>query len=233
MIIGGLKETSLLDYPDKFCAIIWTVGCNLRCPYCYNPNLIYHKNLKYKNEDDIILFLKKWKKDLEALSITGGEPFLQENIFEFINKIKNIGYLIKIDTNGTFPNKLKRLIEENLVDYISMDIKAPKNKYNLLCGRKVNIRNIQKSIDLIKKSSKDYEFKTTIIPKMLEKKDIIEIAKWLKGAEQFYLQQFKNETPLLSKELEVIKPYSKEYLFEIIEEIKPYFKKCNLRGELN
>ncbi len=231
MKIGGLQKTSLLDYPDKLSAIIWTVGCNLRCPFCYNPNLVYNENLEYIQEEDVIIFLKNRKKKLEAISITGGEPLLQENIFEFIKKIKNIGYLIKIDTNGTFPNKLKKLIDENLVDYISMDIKAPKEKYNLLCGRKVNIKNIQKSIDLIKNSSINYEFRTTIIPNLLDKNDIIKIAKWLKGANQFFLQQFKNESPLLIKKLKEEKPYTKEYLNNVLAEIKPFFNKCNLRGE--
>jgi pyruvate formate lyase activating enzyme len=230
MKIGGLQKTSLLDYPNKLSAIIWTVGCNLRCPFCYNKQLLYDESTEIINEEEVILFLKKRKGKLEALSITGGEPLLQEDIANFIEKIKNIGYLIKIDTNGTFPNKLKNLIDENLVDYISMDIKAPRNKYNILCGKNVDIKDIQKSIDLIKKSSKKYEFKTTIIPKLLNTNDIIEIAKWLKGANQFYLQQFKNESPLISKKLEEIKPYSKKYLNEIIDEIKPFFNKCSLRG---
>jgi pyruvate formate lyase activating enzyme len=230
MKIGGLQKTSLLDYPDKLSAIIWTVGCNLRCPFCYNKNLINNENLDKINEEDVISFLKKRKKKLEALSISGGEPFLQKDIFEFIKKIKSIDYLIKIDTNGTFPNKLKKIINENLVDYISMDIKAPKGKYNLLCGKKVDIRNIQKSIDLIMDSSINYEFKTTIIPNLLDKNDLINIAKWIKGANQFFLQQFKNKSPLLSNKLEEIEPYSEEYLNDILLEIKPFFKKCNIRG---
>ena len=192
MKIGGLQKTSLLDYPNKLSAIIWTVGCNLQCPYCYNKQLLDKNGIKIINEEDVLLFLKKRKGKLEALSISGGEPLLQEDIFNFINKVKKIGYLIKIDTNGTFPNKLKKLIDEQLVDYISMDIKAPKNKYDIICNKKVNIKNIQKSIDLIKNFSKKYEFKTTIVPSLLNKNDIIEIAEWLKGADQYYLQQFKN-----------------------------------------
>jgi len=230
MRIGGLQKISLLDYPNKLSAIIWTVGCNLRCPYCYNKQLIKGENIDIIKEEDIFKFLKKRKNKLEAVSITGGEPLLNEDIFNFINKIKSLDYLLKIDTNGTFPNRLKKLIDENMVDYISMDIKAPKNKYNLLTGRNIKINNIQKSIDLIKQSSKKYEFKTTIVPSFLDRNDLIDIAKWLKGAKQFYLQQFKKDTSLLSKELEKIEPYKKEYLTEIIIEIKPYFNKCSLRG---
>ncbi len=231
MKIGGLQKISLLDYPNQLSAIIWTIGCNLRCPYCYNKQLLNINTSEVIDEEEVILFLKKRKGKLEALSISGGEPLLQEDINNFIKKVKNMGYLIKIDTNGTFPNKLKELIEKNLVDYISMDVKAPKEKYNILCGKNVDIRNIQKSIDLIKNSSKKYEFKTTIIPNLLEKNDIIEIAKWLKGSNQFYLQQFKNDSPLISKKLEKIIPYSKDYLKDILKEIKPYFINCKLRGE--
>ena len=231
MKIGGLQKISLLDYPNKLSAIIWTVGCNLCCPFCYNKQLLSDKNIKKISEDEIFSFLKKRIGKLEAVSITGGEPLLQKDISNFIKKIKNLGYLIKIDTNGTFPIVLNDLIERNLIDYISMDVKAPKKKYSYLCGKKVEINKIQKSIDLIKNSSIEYEFKTTIIPGMLEKKDIMKIAVWLNGAKQFYLQQFKNDTSLISKELEIIKPYSKKYLYEIIEEIKPNFEKCNVRGD--
>ena len=229
MKIGGLQKISLLDYPNKISAIIWTAGCNLQCPYCYNKQL-FSKNIKLINEQEILLFLKKRKGKLEALSITGGEPLLHEDISLFLNKVKKLEYDIKIDTNGTYPKRLKNLIEKNLVDYISMDIKAPKKKYNKLCGKNVNIKNIQESINLIKKFPKESEFKTTIIPNLLDKEDIIKIANWIKGSNKYYLQQFKNELPLLSKELEKIKPYSKQYLNEIIDEIKPLFNKCELRG---
>lgn len=229
MNIGGFQKLSLLDYPNKISAIIWTTGCNLLCPYCYNKEL-FSKDIKLIEEEKVINFLKNRIGKLDALSISGGEPLLQKNISNFLKKIKELDYKIKIDTNGTFPKKLKNIIDENLVDYISMDIKAPKLKYNSLCGKKVNIDNIQKSIDIIFNSSKEYEFKTTIIPNLLDKNDLINIAKWIKGADCFYLQQFKNEVSLLSKEYEKIKPYSIEYLNEIHKEIKTYFKKCFVRG---
>jgi pyruvate formate lyase activating enzyme len=229
MNIGGFQKLSLLDYPNKISVIIWTAGCNLLCPFCYNKEL-FSKEINLIKEEEVLNFLKKRIGKIEALSISGGEPLLQDDILLFLKKVKNLNYLVKIDTNGTFPKKLKNIIDENLVDYISMDIKAPKNKYNTLCGKKVNINNIQKSIDIIINSSKEYEFKTTIIPNLLDKNDLIGIAKWIKGADRFYLQQFKNEIPLLSKEFEMIKPYSIEYLNEINKEIKPYFKKCSIRG---
>jgi pyruvate formate lyase activating enzyme len=229
MNIGGFQKLSLLDYPNKISAIIWTTGCNLHCPFCYNKEL-FSKDIELIKEEKILKFLKNRIGKLDALSISGGEPLLQKNLSIFLKKIKKLDYAIKIDTNGTYPKKLKNIIDENLVDYISMDIKAPKIKYNILCGKKVNINNIQKSIDIILNSSKEYEFKTTIIPSLLDKNDLINIAKWIKGADRFYLQQFKNEVSLLSPEYEMIKPYSIEYLNKIHKEIKSYFKKCIIRG---
>jgi len=138
--------------------------------------------------------------------------------------------LIKIDTNGTFPEKLKELIDKKLVDYIAMDIKAPKNKYEELAGTKIDIKKIQKSIDIITQSGVDYEFKTTYVPDLLVKEDIVEIGKWLGGSEKYFLQQFKNDIPTLSSDLEKVKSYSKEELMGTLEEIKPFFKHCNIRG---
>jgi len=229
MKIGGFQKTSLLDYPDRISAIVWTVGCNFKCPFCYNKNLV-DGNVELIPEDEILSFLKKRKGMLEALSISGGEPFLQKDIADFTAKVKKLGYLVKIDTNGMYPEKLKELIDNKLVDYIAMDVKAPKDKYNMLAGVKVDISNIEKSIDIIKKSAPDYEFKTTFVPDLLKKEDIIKIAKWLEGSETYFLQQFKANTPLISSALEKITPYPKEYIVETFEEIKPYFKKCETRG---
>ncbi len=229
MKIGGFQKTSLLDYPDKISSIVWTIGCNLNCPFCYNTELV-HETAQSIDVKQIITHLKKRKGIIEALVISGGEPFLQKDLDLFCKKIKKINILIKVDTNGTFPDKLNELIENKLVDYIAVDIKAPKNKYAKLTGGKIDIKDIQKTIDTLQKSQIDYEFKTTIVPKFLTKKDILEIGKWLKGSKKYYLQQFKNEMPVLSEELKYVKPYDKKYIFEIIEEIKPLFEYCNARG---
>lgn len=229
MQIGGFQKTSLLDYPDTISAIIWTVGCNFNCPFCYNPQLI-KKTTKSISEEEVLSFLKKRKGLLEGLSISGGEPLIQKNIVDFIKKVKKLGYLVKIDTNGTNPTKLQGLIDEKLVDYLAMDVKAPKKKYDKLAGVKVDIKKIEKSIEIIKKSTLDYEFKTTFVPDLLKKEDIIKIAQWLEGSEKYFLQQFKVNTPLISSSLEKITPYPKEYIVETFEEIQSYFKKCEMRG---
>jgi len=229
MKIGGFQKTSLLDYPDRISAIVWTVDCNFKCPFCYNKNLV-DGNVELFNEDEVLSFLKKRKGLLEALSISGGEPFLQKDILDFTSKVKKLGYLVKIDTNGTFPERLKELIDKKLVDYVSMDIKAPKNKYNKLAGIKANLKKIEQSIEIIKNNAPDYEFRTTFVPDLLKKEDIIEIAKWLEGSKRFYLQQFKSDTPLISSKLDNVAPYSKEDIIKTLEEIKPFFKSCDVRG---
>jgi len=229
MKIGGFQKTSLLDYPGILSAIIWTAGCNFHCPFCYNKQLVLGKT-EIISEETILSFLEKRRDVLEGLSISGGEPLLQDDIVDFTEKVKKLNYLIKIDTNGAFPEKLKELIDKKLVDYVSMDVKAPKEKYDQLVGVKTDISKIEQSIDLIKNEAPDYEFKTTVVPGMLNKKDIVEIAKWLEGSKQFYLQQFKSDSPLVSSKLNDVVPYSKEKLSEMLHEIKPFFKNCSLRG---
>jgi pyruvate formate lyase activating enzyme len=229
MKIGGIQKTSLLDYPDEVSAIIWTIGCNFRCPFCYNTDIVLG-NAKSIPTKEVFSFLEKRKKLLDGLVITGGEPLLQEDIFKFCEKVKELSYLIKIDTNGTFPKKLKELIDNNLIDYVAMDIKAPKKKYQNLTNVKVNIKKIEESINVLKNSKIDYEFRTTFVPELLTKKDIIDIAKWLKNSKKFYLQQFKPISPMISNKLIGISPYSKEKLMDTIEEIKSYFDICEARG---
>ncbi len=229
MKIGGFQKTTLLDYPKHVSAIIWTVGCNFHCPFCYNTNLVKEESDLF-SEKEILDFLEKRKDFLEALTISGGEPFLQSDLKEFSKKVKNLGYKIKIDTNGTFPDKLKEMINEGLVDYVSMDIKAPKDKYSKLAGLNADLEKIEKSIEIIKNSGIDYEFKTTVVPNFLEEEDIIEISKWIKGSKKYYLQQFKNDIPVISSDLEKFEPYSEEYLENILKKVKPYFSNCKLRG---
>lgn len=229
MKIGGFQKTSLLDYPDEISAIIWTVGCDFRCPFCYNKDIVVG-NATLITEEEVLTFLQKRKGLVDALVISGGEPLMHEDIAAFIKKVKNLGYLVKIDTNGMHPEELKSLIDQKLVDYVAMDIKAPKSKYDKLAGVKTDIDKIEKSIEIIKSSAPDYEFRTTFTPGLLTKEDIVEIAKWLQGSKRFYLQQIKNDVPLISSKLQNVAPYQKEKLIETLKEIKPYFKFCDVRG---
>jgi len=229
MKIGGIQKTSLLDYPDVISAIVWTIGCNFRCPFCYNKDIVLG-NVHLIPEKEIISFLKKRKGLIEGLVITGGEPFLQKDLSDFCEKVKKLSYLIKVDTNGMYPKELKKLLEKNLIDYIAMDIKAPKKKYEKLTNIKLNIKKIEESIKILQNSKIDYEFRTTFVPGLLTKNDIIEIGKWLKNSKKFYLQQFKPISPMISNELECKPPYSDKILIDTLEEIKSYFDICEIRG---
>jgi pyruvate formate lyase activating enzyme len=229
MKIGGFQKTSLLDYPNQISAIVWTSGCNFRCPFCYNKNLALGTAELFP-EDEILSFLSKRKGQLEGVVISGGEPLLQEDIIGFVEKVKRLGFLIKIDTNGSCPTKLAELLDKNLIDYVAMDVKAPKEKYRELAGVDVDITKIEDSIQLIKNKAPAYEFKTTFVPGLLKKEDIVEIAKWLSGAGQYFLQQFKPISPLVSPLIENTKPYMKNYFVETLNDIQPFFKHCAIRG---
>ena len=159
MKIGGLQRISLIDYPGKICAIVFTQGCNFRCPYCHNPELVdprqYGPAVK---EEDVLSFLEKRKGKLEAVAVTGGEPMIQKNLDRFLEKVKGMGYLIKVDTNGSKPEVLEKVIRRRLVDYLAMDIKGPLERYAQIASVKVDTSKISRSIELITSSEIDHEF---------------------------------------------------------------------------
>ena len=231
MIIGGLQKTTLIDFPGKIAATIFISGCSFRCPWCYSPELVLPEKIKKHpkiSEKYLFDFLEKRKGLLDGVCLTGGEPTIHKNLPDFIKKIKKLGYLVKLDTNGSNPEMLKRLIDEKLVDYVAMDIKAPKEKYNKLVGVKINIQKIQKSIDILKEGKVDSEFRSTIVPTVHAKEDVIAMAKWIKGAKRYYLQNFRPEKTINPK-FEKIKPYPREYLLEIQKSISPFFEICQVR----
>jgi len=230
MLIKGIQEDSLLDYPGKISEVVFLFGCNFRCHNCHNPELIIKKDNESISQEKLIDYLKKMKKrELypDGVCITGGEPTINEDLPEFIKKIRDLGYLIKLDTNGTNPKMIKQLLEEKLLDYVAMDIKAPFGRYEEVINAKVNLDDIKESINLVK-SMKDYEFRTTVTPD-LTKGDIIEVAELIKGARAYYLQQFQAKK-CLNGEYEKKKPYPKEKLEEIKGEIEHNFRICEVRG---
>jgi pyruvate formate lyase activating enzyme len=228
--VKGYITSSLIDYPGKICSVIFLPDCNFRCPFCQNPDLITKPD-KIPNIEPERIFehLKSRRKWLDGVCVTGGEPCLHQNLPEFLSKIKELGFLVKLDTNGTNPKMLKELIEKKLVDYIAMDIKSPLKDYDKVTKVKVNKKNIEESVDLIKKSKVDYEFRTTVIPKFIDKKEIEEIGKWLKESKLYCLQQFR---PLitLDESFKNEKTYTSEELKELAEVAKPFFKTICIRG---
>ncbi|MFA6307116.1 MAG: anaerobic ribonucleoside-triphosphate reductase activating protein [Patescibacteria group bacterium] len=244
MIIGGLQKFSLLDYPEKVSAIVFTQGCNFRCQFCYNPMLVWPTEVgksKYAQateqqkvhpkikEDDLFVFLESRAGKLDAVVITGGEPCLQKGLPEFIKKIKKLGFLVKLDTNGSYPEILAKLIKEKLVDYIAMDLKAPAEKYKEVAGLKADFNNIKKSVKMIMQSNLPYEFRTTVVPGLLNKDDIGEMGKIIKGADKWYLQGFKSGADLVNQNLKGKVPYNSRQMQEMAEVGREYVKKCEVR----
>jgi len=228
--VKGHIPSSLLDYPGKICSVIFLPDCNFRCPFCQNPDLITKpEKIPNVEHEKIFEHLKSRRKWLDGVCITGGEPCLHKNLPEFLSEIKKLGFLVKLDTNGTNPEMLKELIEKKLVDYIAMDIKAPLKDYDKVTKVKVNMKNMQESIDTIKKSKEDYEFRTTAVPKFIGKKEVEEIGKWLKGSKSYCLQQFR---PLitLDKFFKNERTYTPEELKELAEVAKPFFESVCVRG---
>lgn len=226
--IKGIQKTSLIDYPDRISTIIFLSGCNFRCPYCQNPDLIKNPD-KFPTikEDKLINFLEKRKKWVDAIVVTGGEPLLY-NLMPFLKKLKEKGFFIKLDTNGSNPKQLKEIISKELVDYIAMDVKAPLENYNKVAGVKVDLASIKQSINLIINSGIDYEFRMTVLTKLHSEEDILKTAKQLKGAKKFYLQQFSPKVTLDSS-FKKAKPFKKEEIERIKEKIRGNFKICEVR----
>lgn len=191
MKIGALQKVSLIDYPGEICAIVFTQGCNFRCPYCHNPELVnselYDENLP---EEIVFSFLAKRKGKIDAVTITGGEPTIQQGLIDFVKRIRKKGYSIKIDTNGSNPEVIDTLLSMKLLDYIAMDIKSPAEKHKIVTRSQINFDTIKQTIELIMKSGIPYEFRTTALKKLLEEHDILDIASLIKNARLYVLQQF-------------------------------------------
>ena len=190
MKIGGLQKISLIDYPGRISAIVFTQGCNFRCPYCHNPELVDPAQYgPILSEEEVISFLEKRRGKLDAVTVTGGEPTLQPDLDRFLQEIKGMGYLTKIDTNGSNPDVLERLIRGRLVDYLAMDVKGPFRKYERITNVKVNTAEIRRSIELITASGIEHEFRTTVVRSQLDNEDLIATAELLKKG-LYVLQSF-------------------------------------------
>lgn len=194
MIIGGFQRFSLIDYPNKICAVVFTQGCNFRCPYCHNPELVSLRRtgsapggLKHK---EILSFLDRRKGKLDAVTVTGGEPLLQSGLGNFLSAVKGLGYLVKLDTNGSLPSRLEKAIQSKSIDYIAMDIKTSLDKYEYVIRRKVEKTEILYSIRLIMDSGLDYEFRTTVVRALFEKDDFYKIGQLIRNSRLYVLQRF-------------------------------------------
>ncbi|MBC8459867.1 MAG: anaerobic ribonucleoside-triphosphate reductase activating protein [Deltaproteobacteria bacterium] len=230
MIIGGFQRFSLIDYPDKICAIVFTQGCNFRCPYCHNPELVEIKRYAPAGlkEEEILSFLDRRKGKLDAVTITGGEPLLQSDLELFLSAVKGLGYLVKLDTNGSFPLRLEEIIRSKFIDYIAMDIKTSPDKYNQLINRKIEKTKIIDSIRLIMDSGLDYEFRTTVMGALFKKDDFYKIGKLIKDARLYILQRFVPSKTLDDQFLDM-RGCSDEEIYTYREIMEGFVQRCVVR----
>lgn len=200
MKISGLQKLTLLDYPGKIACTVFTPGCNFRCPFCHNASLVTKIDDDYMNTEQFFDLLKKRTGVLQGVCITGGEPTLQGDLTEFMAEIKDLGYSLKLDTNGYRPDVLEKVIEKGLADYVAMDIKNSLNKYGVTVGiDNFDTAPIEKSVDILKNSNIDYEFRTTVVDELHTIEDIEEIAKWIKGCKRYFLQCFVDSGDLIKE----------------------------------
>jgi pyruvate formate lyase activating enzyme len=251
--IKGLQKTSLLDYPDRLSCVVFIGGCNFRCPFCHNSELVLHpESMPDISEDEVLKFLKSRKGWMDSVVLTGGEPTLYSELPYFMEKVKQLGFAVKLDTNGTNSTMLRQLIKANLVDYIAMDIKAPMPKYKeaagvpnepqpaspvrtessdsvaAAAGQLGFLVEVKESVADIMNSRVKYEFRTTVIPRLHSEADVLAIAEWLKGADRFVIQQFRPVTPI-NPDFKFEKRFTQEQLERMADKARQFVKHVEVR----
>lgn len=227
MIFGGWQKFSLIDFPGRASAILFTQGCPFRCPFCHNPELINPAQGMFApvTEDEILDFLATRQNKLDGVVITGGEPTLYNDLPDFISRVKALGFAVKLDTNGSRPEMIERLIGDGHVDYLAMDYKSPLEKYQSHSGSMIDTEKIKKSVELIRLSGIEYEFRTTVVKELLTEEDILKIADELKGARRYVLQKFlpgKTLDPLFAE----MTTYTDEEFEKMSKKIKKIVAEC-------
>jgi len=230
--IAGLGKTSLVDYPGKIAAVVFSPLCNFDCYFCHNRSLI--RNVPEDQvipEEDVFAYLRKRVGKLDGVVLTGGEPTLQPDLIDFAGRVKALGYAVKLDTNGSRPRILKDAMESGYIDYVAMDVKAPRERYREIAGVDVDVAAIEESVGLLMNGKTPYEFRTTVIPR-LTRADIVSIGQWIEGAAQYALQQYQR--PEFSEEVIDLRlgerPYPPEELTAMQEAVEPYVGVCLIRG---
>lgn len=227
--IYGLQKTTLLDFPGHVASTIFLGKCNLRCPYCQNSSLLDPRDIPPSfTEEEVYQHLHKRKSILEGVCITGGEPTLTKDLPLFIKKIKDLGYLVKLDTNGTNPSMLQSLLEENLLDMVAMDIKNCPHHYGATIGiPQYNTKAVEESVALLKKCNIPYEFRTTLVKELHSKEDLLAISQWLQGPSPYYLQNYRHSEDVLSPGLH---GFGVDELNSLLTVVKPLLPNASLRG---
>lgn len=229
MNISGIQKLTLLDFPGKLACTVFTSGCNFRCPFCHNASLVLPGMSEHIDESEVFSFLKKREGILEGVCITGGEPCLQSDLESFIGKVKALGFSVKLDTNGSFPEKLSALLEKGLLDYVAMDIKTSPERYAEVTGvtNESFFENVKKSVELLKECGIPHEFRTTTAKELQNAEDFLKIGQWLKGEKRYFLQQYESSGELVGKEMT---PYEKEELEEFKKLMENFVEDVEIRG---
>ena len=229
MNIQGLQKLTLLDYPGRVACTVFLAGCNFRCPFCHNASLVTHIDPANDiSREEVLAFLKKRQGILDGVCITGGEPLLSPDLETFMDKVKEMGYLIKLDTNGSNVNRLKYLADRKLIDYVAMDIKNVPEKYGMTIGiKEYNPENVIQSVEYLISGAVPYEFRTTVVREFHKRDDFEETGRWLRGAEKYYLQCFVDSGDVIQPGL---RAYTKDILEQALAIVRKYIPGAQLRG---
>lgn len=231
MQIKGVEWVSWVDYPGQICTTVFYDGCNLRCPFCHNALLVWESTaLPPVDQAELLKKLGERRELVPAVCISGGEPTLSSGLPDLVMNLKSLGLKIKLDTNGTRPKLLKKLLADGLLDYVAMDIKSPWDKYRQVVGTKVDVKAVQTSVKLLTTMAPAYEFRTTVVPGLLNETDLLAMGQELAGASKYVLQQFRPVKPLLDPDLEQQQPFPKEFLQAVAAKLHNYVAEIEIRG---
>ena len=227
MKIAGLMKLTLLDYPGKVACTVFLAGCNFRCPFCHNASLVRGGEQEISREE-LFAFLKKRQGILDGVCITGGEPLMSDGAEELAREIKALGYSVKLDTNGSYPERLEAMISSGAVDYVAMDIKNSPDRYESACGVKIDAEKIRRSVEIIKNSDIPHEFRTTVVKGIHRKEDIAECAAFVGEGESYFLQCYKESEDIIAPN--GLSAFGAEELEDILEGARSFNSKTQLRG---
>lgn len=228
MVINGFQKLTLLDFPEKVACIVFTAGCNFRCPFCHNASLVTHIDGAPIAEKEVLSYLAKRRGLLEGVVVTGGEPLLQNGLEEFLSQIKELGYAVKLDTNGSFPDRLRALVEADLVDYVAMDIKNSRGKYALTAGvPSLDLAAIERSVSFLLEGTVPYEFRTTVANPLHTPEDIQDICRWIAGAPAYYIQNFVDSGDVIAQGMS---PLSQEEISTMLQTALSCGLNAKIRG---
>ena len=228
MNVQGFAKLTLLDFPGRVAATVFTGGCNLRCPFCHNADLVRHPTAAESMEDEVLAYLQKRRGLLDGVCVTGGEPLLSPDLIPFLQKLKDLGYAVKLDTNGALPEKLEAVLRSGLVDYVAMDVKSSPEGYARAVGTPVDVAPFFASVDLIRRSGIDHEFRTTAVKGIHTLSDFEAIGRWLAGEKRYFIQGFRDSGNLLGTGCTA---FSEVALSAILSAVQKYIPEAALRGE--